>query len=62
MSFSKQPKARKRSRKAFAFFSETGKATTEKLYIHIPKEIQTEGTHPRSPIRGLVLYKFSGLS
>jgi hypothetical protein len=61
MSLSEQPKARKRSRKAFAFFSETGKATTEKLYIHIPGEIQTEGL-TRGPYRGLVLYKFRGLS
>jgi hypothetical protein len=51
MSFSKQPKATKRSRKAFAFFSETGKATTEKLYIHIPREIQTEGL-TRGPLSG----------
>jgi hypothetical protein len=61
MSPSEQRRAISRSRKAFAFFSETGKAGTEQVYNGCPEKFQTEaiGWYDRL---GLVLYKFPALS
>jgi hypothetical protein len=61
MSPSEQRKTVNRSRKAFAFFSETGKAGTENVYIDCPRKIQTEGRCKEGFLPGLVLYESSGL-
>jgi len=60
MSPSEQRRAVRRSRKAFAFLSDTGNAGTEKVYIDCPRKIQTDKL-PERILVALVLYKFAGL-
>jgi hypothetical protein len=59
MSPSEHRRAISRSRKAFAFFSVTGKAGTANLYTDCLRKIQTEDNS--WPELALVLYKFTGL-
>jgi hypothetical protein len=58
MSPSGQRRAINRSRKAFAFFSETGKSGTEKFYSHSPWKIQTEAIGRRVSYWDLSFIKF----
>jgi hypothetical protein len=60
MSPSEQRRAVNRSRKAFAFFSETGKAGTENVYIDYPGKIQTEGRCKSASSRDLFFISLVG--
>jgi hypothetical protein len=58
MSSSEQRRAISRSRKAFAFFSETGKAGTEKVYIDYLRKIQSERRLGKVSYRDLFFITF----
>jgi hypothetical protein len=58
MSPSEQRRAIKRSRKAFAFFSETGKAGTEMFYTDCPEKIQIEANRTVTIVWDLFFINF----
>jgi hypothetical protein len=58
MSRSEQRRAINRSRKAFAFFSVTGKAGTEMLYTDCPEKFQTEANRAATIVWDLFFINF----
>jgi len=61
MSPSEQRRAINLSRKAFAFFSETGKAGTEGFYTDFSRKIQTEGSLRQGVVPRLLLCELQEL-